>query len=193
VPPGQWGRSTRRHWRPTVPLPLLRPFAVLGRTAVDNARAAAAVVTEQVADRRELAPADAPGGRGSLARISRVECLQLLASRRVGRLAYVARQGVPDLVPVNYVLHEGHVLVRSGIGPKLQAAERGETMVLEVDDLDDETQTGWSVVAAGPARRLTVAEVHALPDSVLPRTWADGPRLAVLRIRPSRVEGRRLS
>jgi hypothetical protein len=176
-----------------VPLPLLvRPLAALGRHALDNARAAATLVTEQVADRQVLAPADEPGGPGSLSRISRAECLRLLGSRRVGRLAYVARPGVPDLVPVNYALHGEDVLVRSGIGPKLQAAERGESMVLEVDDLDDEAQTGWSVIATGPARRLTLAEVHSLPDSVLPKTWANGPRFAVLRIRPSRIEGRRL-
>jgi nitroimidazol reductase NimA-like FMN-containing flavoprotein (pyridoxamine 5'-phosphate oxidase superfamily) len=111
----------------------------------------------------------------------------------VGRLAYVARPGVPDLVPVNYLLHEGDVLVRSGTGPKLQAAERGEVMTLEVDALDEDAQTGWSVVAAGRARRLSPAEVRALPAGALPRTWAVGPRHAVLRIRGTRVEGRRLS
>jgi hypothetical protein len=151
------------------------------------------VITQQVEDRRRLAPLDAPAGPGTLSRLPREECLALLASLRVGRLAYVARPGVPDVVPVNYRLHEGDVLVRTGIGPKLQAAERGEVMTLEVDALDAEGHTGWSVVAAGASRRLTPAQVHALPEGALPRTWVLGPRSAVLRIRLSRVEGRRLS
>ena len=180
-----------------MPLPrLASPLSLveaLGRSAVGNARAAAALLHEQVEDRRRLAPQDAPAGPGTLSRLPRQECLQLLGSRRVGRLAYIARPGVPDVVPVNYLLHDGALLVRSGIGPKLQAAERGEVMTLEVDVLDEDAHTGWSVVAAGPATRMTAAEVRALPDGALPTTWAVGPRYAVLRIRPTRVEGRRLS
>lgn len=40
----------------------------------------------------------------------------------------------------------GDVLVRSGSGPKLQAAERQELVALEVDDLDEADRSGWSLV-----------------------------------------------
>ncbi len=184
-----------------MPLPRLVPdprgaFALadsLARGAVDNARSAAAAIAEQVADRRRLAPPDQPSGPGSLTRIGRVECLSLLESRSVGRMAYIARQGVPDIVPVNYAVHDGYVLVRTGVGPKLQAAERGELLALEIDDIDEQTHTGWSVVATGPAERLRSRQIAALPDAVLPRTWANGPRFALLRFTLRRVEGRRLS
>lgn len=165
----------------------------LVRGAIDNARSAAAAIAEQVNDRRQLAPADEPGGSGTLSRIGRAEGLDLMRSRSVGRLAYIARPGVPDIVPVNYTLHGAHVLVRTGVGPKLQAAERGEALVLEVDDIDEATHTGWSVVATGPARRLSSHEIGLLPDGVLPRTWANGPRFALLQVDLKRVEGRRLS
>ena len=184
-----------------MPLPRLLPHPgaalaladSLTRSAVGNARSAAGAIAEQVADRRDLAPAEEPAGPGSLSRINRAECLTLLASRSVGRLAYIARPGVPDIVPVNYAVHDGHVLIRSGVGPKLQAAERGEQLVLEVDDIDDQTHTGWSVVVTGPAQRLDRREVAALPDDALPSAWANGPRFAVLRFTMKRVEGRRLS
>ncbi|MCW2680702.1 MAG: hypothetical protein JWM62_2103 [Frankiales bacterium] len=175
---------------------LVSPYTVLEtltRGAIGNARAAATAIAEQVEDRRRLAPIEAPAGAGTLSRMGRAECLELLASRRAGRLAYIARAGVPDVVPVNYLLHGEDVLVRTGVGPKLQAAERGEVMTLEADDLDEEAQAGWSVVVSGPAHRLSAAEVRALADDALPRTWAGGPRFAVLRIRTKRVEGRRLS
>lgn len=164
----------------------------LSPSAVGNARAAAQSVSQAVADRRRLDPDAAGDGPGSLSRIARQECLALLGSRRVGRLAYVARPGVPDVVPVNYALHGDDVLVRSGPGPKLQAADRGEVLVLQVDDVDEDARTGWSVVAAGPGRRLSAAQQQALRGDVLPETWATGPRHAVIRIQMARVEGRRL-
>ena len=171
---------------------LLSPLR-LAQGALGNARAAAAAIAEQVADRKQLVPADRPAGPGSLSRIGRAESLELLRARRVGRLAYVARPGVPDVVPVNYSVHEGHVLVRTGVGPKLQAAERGELLALEVDDIDEQSRTGWSVVATGRARRLSTRQIAALPDEALPRAWANGPRFALLQMDLQRVEGRRLS
>lgn len=165
----------------------------LARGAVGNARAAAAAIAEQVTDRRHLAPADEPGGPGSLSRIQREEALALLATRSVGRLAYIARPGTPDVVPVNYVVHDGSLLIRTGVGPKLQAAERGEVLAVEADDIDEASHTGWSVVATGRAQRLSPRQAGALPADRLPRSWANGPRFALLRITPTRVEGRRLT
>ena len=161
------------------------------RGAVANARAARDAVRAQVEDRRQLAPADEPSP-GALSRLSREECLEHLRSRSVGRLAYVGRAGVPDVVPVNYALLGEDLLLRSGAGPKLQAAERRDVVAFEVDDIDEDTRTGWSVVAAGRATRLTPDEHRALPAGALPEAWATGPRWAVVRIRPTRIEGRRL-
>ena len=174
-------------------LPLLTPARVLHLTrgALDNARSAGDLITQAVADRRALAPSDgdAAPAHGDLALLDEEECLRLLAGRTVGRLAYVARAGTPDIAPVNYVLHGRDVLVRSGPGPKLQAAERREVVAFEVDDLDDDAQTGWSVVVVGRSRRL---EPHELQGVALPEPWSTGPRRHVVAIRPSRLSGRRL-
>ena len=164
---------------------------VLG-AALDNARTSSAALTQQVRLREALAPPedDEPG---SLVRLDRATCLELLASRRTGRLAYVARAGVPDVVPVNLALDGERLLVRSGPGPKLQAAERREVVAVEVDDIDEELRTGWSVVVAGRARRLHTSEVAALPADLLPEVWARGPRSSVIAVALTRVEGRRLT
>ena len=159
--------------------------------AIDNARASSAAITEQVRLRQELASSD-DDDPGALVRLDRSTCLELLASRRTGRLAYVARAGVPDVVPVNLALDGERLLVRSGPGPKLQAAERREVVAVEVDDLDEDSRTGWSVVVAGRARRLHTTEAAALPDDLLPEVWARGPRSSVIAIELTRVEGRRL-
>lgn len=165
----------------------------MSSSGLDNARSAAASISRSVAERRELDPDAAGEGPGALARLSEPECLELLGSRSLGRLAYVARPGTPDIVPVNYALRGRKVLVRSGAGPKLQAAERGEQLALEADDIDESTHAGWSVVVVGPARRLSDRERADLPEGDLPQTWAKGPRSAVIELTVRRVAGRRLS
>lgn len=140
------------------------------------------------------APAqDDDGTPGALLRIPTDECLELLTTHAVGRLAYVAREDVPDVVPVNDVVHDGAILLRSGVGPKLQAAERRAVVAFEVDEVDEVAHTGWSVVAVGRARRLSPQQRDALPPDAVPVAWAHGPRWAVIRIDPVRIEGRRLT
>lgn len=161
---------------------------VVGR-ALDNALASLGSIADAVADRRDLRAQEASGDPGDLQRLSVGDCLELLATRSTGRLAYIRRAGVPDIVPVNYVLHDGAIHVRSGPGPKLQAAERRDLVAFEVDDLDEATHTGWSVVVTGRAERLPFAAAAA-QDTLAP--WANGPRRHTVRIQPQHVEGRRL-
>jgi nitroimidazol reductase NimA-like FMN-containing flavoprotein (pyridoxamine 5'-phosphate oxidase superfamily) len=142
-----------------------------------------------------LAPTTAPdvvGSPGELLRLCREECLALLGSRSVGRFAHVESVRALDVVPVNYVSRDdGSVLFRTGPGPKLSAADRGDVVGFEVDDIDEATFTGWSVLVVGRARRLTATEVGAA--GALPRPWALGPRHHVVVVEPTRIEGRRLT
>lgn len=166
-----------------------------GISALANARTAVESVTAAVAERAELMRLLVHDDRpermnGALSVLSRDACLELLRTRSVGRLAYVARAGVPDVVPVNYVLDGADVLIRSGPGPKLQAAERHDTVALEVDAIDEAEHCGWSVVVHGTAERVPDSEQPHL--RVQPRPWAVGPRSHVIRVRPRQVTGRRL-
>lgn len=165
-------------------------------SSLENARSATSAIRQAVLERARLAPAaeGRPREPGAIGRLSDTECRALLARHSVGRLAYVARAGVPDLVPVNYALHNGDVLVASGPGPKLQAADRHDSVVLEVDELDEDRRTGRSVVVAGRARRLDTCEVQSLLESnaSLPQPWVAGARRHLLRITSTRVDGRAL-
>jgi hypothetical protein len=162
--------------------------------AAANARAAAAVLDNQARERRALSPREGDseqGAPGEVVRLPRPECLRLLGTRHFGRFAYVARAGTPDVVPVNYALTDGgEIVVMSGPGPKLQAADRGEVVAFEVDDIDESTHGGWSIVVAGRARRVAAHERAALTP--LPDPWATGPRRHLIAITPTRIDGRRL-
>jgi nitroimidazol reductase NimA-like FMN-containing flavoprotein (pyridoxamine 5'-phosphate oxidase superfamily) len=164
-------------------------------SALENARTARDRLRAAVGERAELTrllnlPLDtADDLSGTLTLLAADECLQLLGTRTVGRFVYVARAGVPDIVPVNYSLHDGCVLIRSGAGPKLQAAERREPVAFEVDDLDETGRGGWSVVVHGRAERVTGREHDHASE---PEPWASGPRVHTIRITPRRITGRRV-
>lgn len=172
------------------PTAVIRATRQLTHGALDNARRSFEDITRSVDDRHKLQAALAgPQQAGDLGSLDRDECLRLLSTRSVGRLAYIARAGVPDIVPVNYALAEGQLLIRTGSGPKLRAAERTDTVAFEVDDVDEDLHGGWSVVVRG---RLSVVRPGELGVSASPTPWATGPRRHLMRLEPARVTGRRL-
>jgi nitroimidazol reductase NimA-like FMN-containing flavoprotein (pyridoxamine 5'-phosphate oxidase superfamily) len=85
------------------------------------------------------------------------ECLRLLATVSIGRVIFTAR-ALPDVVLVNFVLHEGMIVVPTTSGSKLSAAVRNAVVAFEVDDFDTETWTGWSVTVIGRARLVCAGE-----------------------------------
>jgi nitroimidazol reductase NimA-like FMN-containing flavoprotein (pyridoxamine 5'-phosphate oxidase superfamily) len=125
--------------------------------------------------------------------LNRAECLALLATHEVGRLAVVVG-GRPLVLPVTYVLDGEHVVFRTAAGSKLAGAVRGP-VAFEVDELDARTRQGWSVLVQGRAEEVTAYDSPAARERVtaLPlQPWADGDRPHWLRIVPSAVTGRRL-
>jgi len=172
---------------------LLRPTRLLAsaprRTAgaLANARTATLDLVAAVSDRLVLTDLldDECDDPGSLHALTEQECRDVLGRGQVGRLAYIARAGVPDIAPVNYTYVGGAVLIRSGPGPKLQAAERGDRVAFEVDELDGDRRTGRSVIVYGVARRAGQIAAHEGPQP-----WAAGPRRHLIQIDPRRITGR---
>ena len=62
-----------------------------------------------------------PSDRNGLHVLSRYECLHLLAAGHVGRIG-LSVQALPVVLPVNYAVLDGGVVLRSGAGTKLDAA-----------------------------------------------------------------------
>ncbi len=119
------------------------------------------------------------------------ECWRLLESRTVGRLA-VDVGGHPDIFPVNYVVHDRLVIIRTEAGTKLAAAVLGRSVAFEIDEIDEAGHHGWSVVVSGRASEPRTVEEEVDVEELGLTPWVDAPKTRWLRIAPLAVTGRRL-
>ena len=129
---------------------------------------------------------------GRLVVLSEAECLRLIESTPIGRIGFVS-DGVPLVLPVNFVWHDGGVVFRTLEGQKLAAAAAEQPVCFEVDDWSHDKHTGWSVVMTGTAREVTEwAEIEQLERlDVVP--WAKGEwRPLWIRVEPREITGRSL-
>ena len=119
------------------------------------------------------------------------ECLMLLKEKRVGRIVWCGADG-PQALPVNYVLDIDHMLFRTSPYSVISKLASGQQVALEVDDLDEFLEVGWSVLGAGTARG--VADPGDIPKSLddRPAPWAPGGRNLYIRVQVQSVTGRRV-
>jgi uncharacterized protein len=131
-------------------------------------------------------------GSESLQVLDVEECLTLLESRHLGRVAFLDHGG-PTMLPVNYVLLTGSVTFRTDVGGKLDAALRGDQVAFEVDGIDTSDHTGWSVLVRGRAENVSdPAELASLRTQPLV-AWAPGTKPHYIRIDASEITGRRIT
>ncbi len=127
--------------------------------------------------------------RRGLNEIDEATCWARLHEHAVGRLVVnVGHQ--PDIFPVNYVIDDGQIVVRTAEGTKLAAALMGMNVAFEIDEIDEHNHVGWSVVVHGEAResRTLPAVMHDRDLSLEP--WARGDKTRYIRITPGKVTGR---
>ena len=130
-------------------------------------------------------------GRNWLERLSSRLCWDLLASTPIGRVG-VLNDSAPEIYPVNHVVDEGTIVFRTDPGSKLRGLLRSPAVCFEVDGVDPDAATGWSVLVKGMA-----TEIHH-PDDLrriaeLPlRYWTVGDKAHWIRISPAEVTGRRI-
>jgi hypothetical protein len=135
---------------------------------------------------------DFPKDHSGLEIVPLTECLRLLASVPVGRIAFHA-DGEVVVLPVNHLVDGQDIVFRTASGSKLSAAEKADIVAFEADDYDAQTKSGWSVVVNGRAeilyentetQRLDGLDLHPWPTGVDCPFW--------IRIRPTSVSGRQI-
>ena len=117
------------------------------------------------------------------------ECMSLLASTSVGRVAATA-QALPVVVPVNFVLHGHAVVFRTRSDGLLARACADAVVAFEIDEIEPGGAGGWSVLVVGMARLLSGSEEVRANQLNLASAAGPGSELFVS-IAIGRVTGRR--
>ncbi|KRF36821.1 pyridoxamine 5'-phosphate oxidase family protein [Nocardioides sp. Soil805] len=123
--------------------------------------------------------------------LSRSECETLLRRGVVGRVAVAAPSG-PHIVPMNYSVIDGSVVVCTTPYSLLGTYGRDSLLAFEIDHIEHARQRGWSVVVRGRAEPVEDPDELSTLVRILPKAWAAGRRSLYLRIPLSEVTGRRL-
>ena len=91
---------------------------------------------------------------GQIEILSDRDCVKLLRSHDLGRIALVDREVRPLIFPVNYFFDEGVIVFRTAPGAKLDLAP-GAHVGFEIDGWDADQGVGWSVLVKGIAHDIT--------------------------------------
>jgi uncharacterized protein len=117
------------------------------------------------------------------------ECWRLLAADPVGRLGVIF-DGMPEILPVNHVVDGRSIVFRTGPGSKLAGLTATPAVCYQVDGIDDDGHTGWSVLVKGRATEVPPPPEDA--DDLRPDYWTVGDKEHWVRIEPTEVTGRRM-
>lgn len=131
------------------------------------------------------------GERSGLEVLGINDCYRLLATQQIGRLG-VNAEHYPLIFPVNYALDQGVIVIRTNAGTKLAAADHAN-VTFEVDQIDERTRSGWSVLVRGLAEEVTSehrTELIECTKATGVEPWAPGDRGHWLRLIPQDISGR---
>ncbi|WP_129667209.1 pyridoxamine 5'-phosphate oxidase family protein [Phytoactinopolyspora endophytica] len=134
-------------------------------------------------DKRQLVP------------MERDDAIRLLGSVSLGRIVFTS-QALPAIRPVNHLVDDGDVIIRTHIGAAITSVVApttpGVVVAYEADQIDPESHIGWSVVITGVATPITDAGDIARYERQL-EPWISQPMDQVVRIVPDLVTGYRLT
>lgn len=132
-----------------------------------------------------------------LEELNEAECLRLLSQGVIGRIAFVGEYDL-TVLPVNYQFVDGAILFRTAqdsmAGEDLRTGiQHAEYKVaFEVDDFDEGTREGWSVLVRGPAHHVDSEAEQAAAEAAGVEAWPGGEKDHFIRVNPVRITGRRI-
>lgn len=120
--------------------------------------------------------------------LNTAKCWRLLESASLGRLAVEGHDGRPDVFPVNYLVHNGNIFIRSAPGSKLRSITKHPAVAFEIDG--ETTNYHWSVVMRAAAHRMDIdTEIEASGILELVSS-SPTPKDDFIRLTPETVTGR---
>lgn len=134
-------------------------------------------------------PQDEKPHTGNFAELSETECKELLAHHAAGRVGFMAGGG-PQILPVTYQYRAGRVIFRTSPNGPLAGLVRRTSVAFEIDAIDEQNKSGWSVLVLGFAEAMTHDQLLASAWETGPVPWADGARNLFIEIEPRKISGR---
>ena len=126
----------------------------------------------------------------SFSAISPARCKELLATQSIGRVAWQGPEGL-QILPVTYAYYDGSIVFRTSPNSVLSDLSSSTHVVFEIDEIDQRSHRGWSVVASGQAEAVEEPrEVNRLLTDAGLVPWAPGERNMLIQITPQKVTGR---
>ena len=126
-----------------------------------------------------------------LATLTEAEAVALLGTQEVGRLVFT-RWALPAVTPVNFVLRDGAIWIWTASTSSMWQAVRGSVVAFEVDRLDADARSGWSVVVLGVAELVTRPQEIERARRYGPEPWIPGRKEHLIKIPLKLVSGRRI-
>ncbi len=124
----------------------------------------------------------------SLVALSRTECVALLNDAKIGRAVFTER-ALPAVLPVTFVVYGDAIVIATSAGTRLAAAAHRGVLAFEVDEIDPDRRTGWSVVVTGLPDLVTDPLERARVKAVL-SPWAPGAHDVYIRLPLTVLTGR---
>ena len=126
---------------------------------------------------------------GSFAELSEGDCKELLAQHSAGRIGFMAGDG-PQILPVTYQYRNGSVVFRTSPAGPLAELVRRTSVAFEIDSIDEQSKSGWSVLVLGFAEAMAHNYLLTSAWETGPVPWADGVRNLFIEINPRKISGR---
>jgi nitroimidazol reductase NimA-like FMN-containing flavoprotein (pyridoxamine 5'-phosphate oxidase superfamily) len=119
------------------------------------------------------------------------ESLRLISSVPIGRLVFTLG-GLPAVRLINFLVDGDTIVFATGAGDKYRAAQRGDVVAFEADELDAERHLGWTVTVIGHLSVIPAEETSRLRRTLPLRPWAPDRDQYFVRLAIESTSGRRL-
>lgn len=121
--------------------------------------------------------------------LSEADCKELLAQHKAGRVGFMAPDG-PQILPVTYQYRSGTLIFRTSPFGALSGLVRRTSVAFEIDEIDEEKETGWSVLVLGFAQAMAHDYLLTSAWETGPVPWAQGTRNLFIEVVPRTISGR---
>lgn len=118
--------------------------------------------------------------------LSSDDAWKFLEHTHLGRLA-LSVGNEPDIFPINYLAHDGKLLMRTNPGTKLAELTINDSVAFEIDGVAE--AEAWSVVVKGTARVLESQTEIDRADELPLTPWLQTLKYTYVEITPSTVRG----